>query len=337
MLDGVRVRYFRSPALRRLSWAPAFAAALRDHVGGADVVHLHSIFLWPTAAAARLARRHGVPYVLSPRGMLVEALVAGRHGLLKRLWLALIERRNIERAAAIHATSRVEAAALGKFDLRLPRVTVIPNGAEDFGPVIAPHCSADVARLRDLRPLILAFGRLSWTKRLDRLIESFARTTVGNLAIVGTDDEGLAPQLRRLAERLGIADRLHIVPRTVTGAERELVFATASGLVLASLSESFGNVGIEAMQRGLPVIATANTGVSELVAESGGGIVVDPDPAALAVAIERVARDAALAARLGEAGRVFVRDHCRWANIAERMETLYESVRCAGQRLTGPS
>jgi glycosyltransferase involved in cell wall biosynthesis len=326
MLDGVKIRYFRSPALRRLSWAPGLAAALRREIGDADIVHLHSVFLWPTAAAAGLARCHHVPYLVSPRGMLVKSLIERRHGLLKRLWLALIERRNLEAAAAIHVTSRIEAAELDKLGLRLARVAAIPNGIDDLSAGTAGDPAGDVAGLAGLRPLMLSFGRLSWVKRLDRLIEAFARTDCGNLAIVGTDDEGLAPRLRAAAERLGVGRRVHVVPRTVTGADKEFVFGAASCVVLASLSESFGNVGIEAMQRGLPVIATPAAGISELVRESGGGLVVEPEPDALAEAIERIVRDAALAARLGEAGQNFVRRHCRWADVAEQMEALYRSL-----------
>jgi glycosyltransferase involved in cell wall biosynthesis len=258
--------------------------------------------------------------------MLVKALVARRHALLKRSWLALIERENLEGAAAVHVTSDVEAAELDKFDLRLRRVVAIPNGAEVTVAPIALDPPADIARLRTMHPLILAFGRLSWTKQLDRLIEAFARTRTGSLAIVGTDDEGLAPVLGKLAETLGVAERVHLVPRTVTGAEKEFVFAAARGLVLASLSESFGNVAIEAMQRGLPVIAASTTGVSEIVVESGGGIVVGADPGELAAAIARLFGDLALATRLGAAGREFVEKHCGWDDVAERMETLYRSL-----------
>src|SRR5947209_7263647 len=65
-LDDVRVRYFSSKFLRRLSWAPSLSHALRQEVAGFDVVHLHSIFLWPTWAAARSARNANVPYLISP-------------------------------------------------------------------------------------------------------------------------------------------------------------------------------------------------------------------------------------------------------------------------------
>src|SRR5262245_14348096 len=95
ILDGVQVWYFRSRVLRRLYWAPECARMLRREIGKFDAVHLHSVFLWPTWAAARAARRAEIPYVLSPRGMLVKELIARRSWLAKSMWINLIERSNI--------------------------------------------------------------------------------------------------------------------------------------------------------------------------------------------------------------------------------------------------
>ena len=53
-----------------------------------DVVHLHSVFLFPTWAGARSAVRARVPYVLSPRGMLVRELIAQRSTVTKRAWIS---------------------------------------------------------------------------------------------------------------------------------------------------------------------------------------------------------------------------------------------------------
>src|SRR5262249_49682611 len=61
MLDGVTVRYFRSRILRRIAWAPSLSPALRRSIRDADILHLHSVFLWPTAVAGRLSRTWGVP------------------------------------------------------------------------------------------------------------------------------------------------------------------------------------------------------------------------------------------------------------------------------------
>ena len=108
-VDGVKVWYFQSPSLRRIYWSPTLGAALNAQVAKFDVVHTHAVFLWPLWAAARAARRANVPYVVSPRGMLERELVARRNPLLKALWLAAIERQNLEQAAAIHVTSEREA------------------------------------------------------------------------------------------------------------------------------------------------------------------------------------------------------------------------------------
>jgi len=55
LMDGVNVRYFRSHWLRRLYYSSAMARALHEQCGSFDAVHLHSVFLWPTWAAARAA------------------------------------------------------------------------------------------------------------------------------------------------------------------------------------------------------------------------------------------------------------------------------------------
>src|SRR5262249_59514926 len=127
-LDGVQVRYFSCPLFRRLFWAPALGHALKHEISTFDAVHLHSTFLWPTWAAARAARGVGAPYVLAPRGMLIKDLIARRSRLAKSMWIRLVERSNVEHAAAIHLTSQLEAAELERFGWLLPRLAVIANG-----------------------------------------------------------------------------------------------------------------------------------------------------------------------------------------------------------------
>jgi glycosyltransferase involved in cell wall biosynthesis len=321
------VRYFPSRHLRRLAFAPSLADGLRGEIAGADVVHLHSVFLWPTWAAARLARTSGVPYIISPRGMLVRQLIEQRHRLIKSAWIALIEKRNLARAAAVHVTSSVEAAELEKFGWPLQQVAMIPNGADAPDGSVAGAPSEDIKALAQALPLVLFFGRLAWVKGLERLLGGFARTRQGILAIVGTDYDGLAPRLAELARELGIASRVRIIPRTVTGADKELAFASARAFVLPSYSESFGNAVIEAMQRGVPAIVTPGVGAADAVRDSGGGIVTGDDEESLAAAIDRLTDDAALARAMGDAGRKHVEAHYGWPSVATRMEALYESVR----------
>jgi len=321
-LDGVQIRYFACPLLRRLYWSPALGQALRDEIATFRLVHLHSVFLWPTWAAARAARTVGIPYVLSPRGMLVKDLIARRSRLAKSAWIRLIERTNVEEAAALHLTSQLERTELGHFGWRLPRLAIIPNAVDEPLPANG-NVAPDVEAIARAQALVLFLGRLSWKKGLDRLLQAFARTPAGTLAIVGTDDENFAPQLLKLAAELQIADRVRVLPRTVIGSEKERLFAAARLFVLPSYSENFGNTVLEAMRRGVPVVVTPEVGAAEIVRSSGAGLVVEGDPAPLSSAISLLSTDLALARAMGEAGRKHAATHFSWDHIAAQIEDLY--------------
>jgi glycosyltransferase involved in cell wall biosynthesis len=274
--------------------------------------------------------------------MLVKTLIASRNRLIKSAWIALIERTNLEQAAAIHATSAIEAEEIQKFGWRLRLIAVVPNGVDAIEQSASQETrqetrqeirqdspAADITALAGLEPLVLFFGRLAQVKGLDRLLGAFARTRRGTLAIVGNDYEGLAAGLAEMARRLKIDDRVSIVPRTITDAEKECMFAAARVFVLPSYSESFGNVVLEAMQRGLPVIVTPEVGAAEVVKESGGGLVAGGDAQSLGAAIDRLTEDAAQSAAMGQAGRAHVSEHYGWPSVAARMEALYGELKMA--------
>jgi len=325
--DGVKVRYFSSPVLRRLFYAPAMAKALRRDIASFDVVHLHTLYSWPTWAAARAARARQAPYVLSPRGMLVKELIRRRSRLVKSLWIAAVERRTIAGAAALHATSQLEADELARFGWTLPPVSVIANGVEDpvaAGQPVAPDVAAAV--LTDA-PIVLYLGRLSWKKGLDRLLHAFARIASGILVIAGTDDEGLGAGLVALARELGIGGRVRVLPRTISGADKEALFGAAQVFVLPSYSENFGNTVLEAMRRGVPVVTTPEVGASVIVRAAEGGIVTDGAAEPLAAALARLVQDAGLARAMGAAGERHVVAHYGWGGIAMQMERLYARLR----------
>jgi glycosyltransferase involved in cell wall biosynthesis len=258
--------------------------------------------------------------------MLVKELIERRSRFAKSAWINLIERSNLERASAIHVTSELEMAELMRFKWRLPRVAMIPNGVEELESAAGAEPSADVMEIASRQPLVLFLGRISWKKGLDRLLNAFAVTSVGNLAIVGTDDEGLIPRMQQLAEKLQIGDRVRFLPRTVLGCDKAHLFAAAKLFVLPSYSENFGNTVLEAMQRGVPVVVTPEVGAAEIVLQAQGGMVVQGDPEPLGDAIGRLVNDQTLARSMGEAGQRYVCEHCGWPRIAAQMEALYENL-----------
>jgi glycosyltransferase involved in cell wall biosynthesis len=258
--------------------------------------------------------------------MVIRNLISRRSWLAKSVWIQAIERLNIEQATAIHLTSQLEAEELQRFGWRLPRLAVMPNGIDEPSPS-GGEIAKDVEEIIAQQPLVLFLGRLSWKKGLDRLLRAFGYTKEGRLAIVGTDDERLAPQLVKLAISLRIGDRVRILPRTVIGSEKERLFNAAQVFVLTSYSENFGNTVLEAMRRGVPVVTTPEVGAADIVRESGGGLVIAGDPIPLGAAIHRLISDVDLARSMGKAGQRHTIANYSWTSIAARTEDFYESLR----------
>lgn len=316
-IDAVEVRYFPVRSLRRLYVAPGLARTAREEIGRFDVVHLHSVFLWPTSAVARIAERAGVPYVLSPRGMLVPELIRTRGRWRKLAWMLLAERRTIERAAVLHATTDMEVEDAARLDLPLPFVVVIPNGIDpepwDGGEAAVPA------------PFLLYLGRLSWKKGLDRLIPALARVPGVALAVAGNDEEGITPELQRLAREHGVADRT-VFLGAVHGQEKATLLHRTAALVLPSTSENFGNVVLESWAAGRPAVVTPGVGLAAAVRETGAGIVAEGDPVRLGDTLRALLTDPDRLDEMGRRGAEAVRERFGWAAVAREIEALYQRV-----------
>jgi len=88
----------------------------------------------------------------------------------------------------------------------------------------------DIEKLIEGQPYILFLGRLSWKKGLDQLLNAFALTSHAKLVIAGTDDEGPCSETGQMVHDLKIGDRVHFIPRTLLGADKEHLFAAAQML-----------------------------------------------------------------------------------------------------------
>lgn len=322
VLDGVHVWYFPSEFGRRLYWSPPLYRQLRSELSTFDIVHLHSVFLWPTWIAARLARAQGVPYVLAPRGMLVKELIRRKSRWLKSTWIKLIETRNIESAAFIHATSSIEIEEFKQFRFRQDDIRLVPNGIDLPQSYNLDKISEDVRAVIAGTGYILFLGRLNWKKGLGRLIAAMEEVHGHRLLIVGNDEEGYLDTLKRQIAEHGVGERVNVISRFVDGADREALYANARLFVLPSYSENFGNTVPEAMVRGCPVVVTREVGAAELVEASAGGAVVTANELASTIA-ELLADDQGLK-RAGSRAQQWAEDNLQWSRVACAMAGEYE-------------
>jgi glycosyltransferase involved in cell wall biosynthesis len=321
-MDGVQVTYFGVPALRRLYWSPTLAQRLKEAIHDFDIVHLHSVFLWPTWAAARAAYAAHIPYIVSPRGQLVRELIRRKSRWVKSAWIALIERRTLARAAALHVTADLEAQDIAALNLNLARIVCIANGVS--WP--AKHQGSESGKYPQIAgPYALYLGRINWKKGLDRLIRAWQQVPDLRLIIAGNDDEGYQKELDALVHDSGIANRVHFVG-PVSDENKWAIYEHAEMFVLPSYSENFGNVVAEAMAMACPVVVTREVGLARFVAEAGAGIIAEGEPMALGAAIQKLHGDAPLRKQMGVAGRLAVEESLSWGGIALQLEAVYNDI-----------
>lgn len=294
-----------------------------------DVVHVHALFSFAPGAAAWLARAAGVPYVVRPLGVLLPYGMSQRRPALKKLSFALLERRLLESAAAVHFTSDVErdqAAALG---LRCNGV-VIPLGI-DIGPMTAR------AGHRADGPLDLLFiGRIDPVKNLEALISALALARADGLDLrlhlAGEGDAAYTASLKTLAWQSRVADRIHW-HGAVEGERKRKLLQSASVFVLPSHSESFGIAAVEALAAGLPCIVSRNVAIAGTIAAGGAGIVTGTDTQSIADGIRSMATRGDLAA-MSSAAHQLATGQFSSAVMGERLASLYRSVAIPAARRT---
>ncbi|GMU65507.1 MAG: glycosyl transferase family 1 [Acidobacteriota bacterium] len=326
-LDGVRVTYFPRAFPRAVYRAAGLKSSARKRIREFDLVHLHSVFLWPTLVSARVAERVNVPYLISPRGMLVEELIRMRGRWRKEIWIRCFERRTLRSSAAIVATSEVEATELRRLGLDTAPIKVVPNGIEVGATEEAtqPAPAELVERAIAKGSYVLYLGRLSRKKNLDLLVAAVAGTPDLRLLVAGSDEHGERDRIERLVAQAGLEGRVEFLGEIV-GAAKERLLGKCMALVLVSVSENFGNVVVEALAAGRPVVVTPTVGSAEIVRSARAGHVVEHDVVEIAAALRALAEAPEEATRSGQRGREYVARELSWRRVAERMNEVYSSA-----------
>ena len=205
------------------------------------------------------------------------------------------------------------------------RFVVIPNALEP-GELDVPAEAATFRARHGIGAedvLVVSVARLHPQKALDVLLCA-AATLPRSVRIAIAGEGPQRAELEALAERLGMAARVHLVGRLED--PREMLGA-ADAFVLPSLFEGMPGALLEAMALGLPCVATAIPGTVEVVEDRATGLLVPPsDPEALESALRELLADPELRRRLGAAARdAVLREHGMDAHVRRVLE-LYGDV-----------
>ena len=175
------------------------------------------------------------------------------------------------------------------------------------------------ARLHDgpYGDYILTVTRLEHVKRVDLAIDTFEKTT-SSMRLLIAGDGSIRHELAEYVERRGLRDRVVLLGRVDDDTLIEL-YAGCRAVLFAPYQEDYGYVTLEAFLSRKPVITARDSGGTlEFVVDGVNGYVCEPTSDTLADAVNRLAKDAALAASLGARGHS-VAANITWDNVVDRL------------------
>jgi glycosyltransferase involved in cell wall biosynthesis len=181
IVNGVKVYYF-SCNISRIYFSISMFFKLCKNLKNFDIVHLHSIFLWPTTCAAILCRKFQVPYIITQRGMLIKRLIK-KNFIIKKIWIFFFEKKNIENAKAIQVSTDYEYKEIKKLHYNLRKIFIIPNGV--INPRYFRYPKEKKIFLKKKFKNILYIGRVNWKKNIDIIIKAMINLDNFFLTIVG--------------------------------------------------------------------------------------------------------------------------------------------------------
>jgi glycosyltransferase involved in cell wall biosynthesis len=276
-----------------------------------DILHAHD---WTTFAAG-LALREATAKPLVAHVHITEFDKSGGHHADPTIYA--LERAGLCGADRVVAVSRrIASTCVERYGVDPDRIRVVYNGVD---------ASPETPTLPALpRPLVLFLGRVTLQKGPEYFVEAARRVLEvepsAHFVMAGTGD--LLPRMIERTAELGIAARFSF-PGFVDRERAASLYAAADVFVMPSVSEPFGIVPLEAMDQGVPVIVSRQSGVSELVSN-----VLKCDPwevERMASLIVAALRYPVLARTLSGEGRAEA-ERNRWPAVARKIEAIYEEL-----------
>ncbi len=319
------IKYYNETIIGKLS-LPYLFTIWKD-IKSSDVIHIQSVFTSYIPIALFYSSLFNKPILFSPRGALCSwGLNQGSQ--LKSLWLKVFI-GTFTSKIHWHATSAQEKTDI-LHHYPNANISIIPNGinTDVFSNVNflskSDYSKKFTGQLLSPSKIIVSMGRLHKKKGFDILIEAFATIlSLHNDAIllIAGKDGGEKNKLEKLVSEKNLTKRVFFVGELLDQDKIDFL-ANADLFASPSHDENFGNVYLESLASGTPIVASLNT-PWQLVEETNCGKWV-------ANTIEDTAR--AMLSLLDQ-NREFMRSNCKklatqfeWKNIAIQFKNLYQSM-----------
>ncbi len=279
-----------------------FRSALRHAFGNVNVIHYFGSGPEMLGfAAAEVAKEIGAFFVVEP------ALHKGQWG---DSW---IDSKLYKKADLVIAHTHYEKTVLGLLGINTQRITVITHGVDLVGEGDGNRFKLKYGITEDI---VLFLGRKTKQKGVSRLINAWPN-------VISKHPNTKLVKLGPRIEKYEYTHSSIIDIENISDSEKEDALAACEVLCVPSEGESFGMVYFEAWGYKKPVIGLNIPVLRETIGRSGGGILVNDDPDALAAAMNALLSDPKRCASMGEAGKLFSINH-HWNKAIESYSDAYE-------------
>jgi len=278
LVDGVTVIYFKRVTKDHTHLSPSLLTHLWRTARDYDVIHIHAWWNLVSVLGCFVALIRKVPVIVSPRGTLSNYSFHNKNNNIKstmHFWLG----KPLLKKCFIHTTSNNEHDVLKAM---LPHNTVfnIPNFINLTKNKFSGYQSTDHVR-------IIFFSRIEKKKGLDILLDALKSVTIPyKLTIAGDGNTEYVNQLKKMALDNGIANNIDWIGFQ-TDNKYQLLYEH-DVMVLPSYDENFGNVVIESLSVGTPVLISGQVGLADYIKDNKFGWVCETNPSSVSEAITNI-------------------------------------------------
>ncbi|GAD79636.1 glycosyltransferase [Vibrio ezurae] len=324
-LKNFRVKYYNETIIDKFSLSLAFNV-WRD-IKQADLVHIQSIFNTPTPISLIYAKILKKKVILSPRGSLGEWCLENGNRF-KSYWLKYAIAPFLN-DVIWHSTAQQEKNEILKI-FPTARVEIIPNGIEygkfqNYNPLTSKQYIEKFLNLdADAEKIVVSMGRIQKKKGFDILINSFVDVLneypESKLLIAG-ENEGELTKLLSLVNNLKLTEFVFFIG-PISGQDKIDFLSNADLFVLPSHNENFGNVYVESLAVGTPIVASTNTPWCEVEDADCGKWVPNSIKETSHAMMKMLSKDRETMRRNAKT----LAEKYDWKNVAVQFKKVYENM-----------
>ena len=322
---GIRIKRFKVIGSKEFyHFSPSIKKELEK--ADVDIVHGGGFTYYGCDAAAKICKRRGIPFVITPFYH-PSFTSQGARRLFRLAYDPLIGRRKLKLADKVIAMTNYEIGELSKYTNREKFVS-IPVGI-DFERL------RDKSRINDFmkkfglegKKILLFVGRIKENKGIQFAISALMELDNQVCLVAAGPDGGYRKDLEKLAKGLNVQNRVIFTGVLSFNDHLSSAYNACDIFVYPSEYESFGIVSAEALACGKPVIGTNIGGTKDIVRNNEYGFLLGyGDKNGLAKAVSKLLSDSKLRNEMGKKGKEHAKKSYDWDAIVESIISIYGSL-----------